>query len=924
MTAMMEPTGYEDATTDQKWVAAMKEELNMIEKNQTWELVDRSKDKKAIGVKWVYRSKLNSDGSVNKYKARLVVKGYAQMFGVDFSKIFAPVARMDTIRMLLAVATQKDWVVHQLDVKSSFLNGHLEEEIFVEQPQGSRKELIDKFKEEMKDVFEMTDLGNMTFFLGMQVQQKQNEIFVCQQKYAKEVLKKFNMEECKSTATPMNQKEKFCQEDGVEKVNERMYRSLIGYLMYLTATRRISFFMVIQIVIGLDALTICEAPQKQEVIAQSTAEAEYVAAVAAVNQTLWIRKLLTDLHMKQEESTQIFVDNQAAISIANNPMFESKLVEEIVNNVLKKLSYMPKNDDCYDHNFIGIESRVEKMEQLSKDKQVVGIWGMGGIDDFNHLKNLAGERDLYCEGSRIIVTSRDRQQNLSKEGYMELSKKATSYAGGNPLALKVLGSHLFDMTIEEWKSELEKLKGENKYRVERTLEAFGFYPKSGIPRLIKKSLISISSVNQIHMHDLLEQMGKDIVNEECKQPGGRNRLWNYKDISHLLTIETGTENVEGILLYTPQSCNLKLSATAFMKMCNLRFVKVTNSGGLGQVLLPNNFEFCAQTLRYLCWDHYPLESLPLNFWPNNLVELHMRGSRLIQLWNGGDKPLGNLKLMDLSCSDDLIRIPGLSSIAPNLEFLYLEGCESLVEIPSLQNLGKLTELDLCECHKVKDCPEIPCNIKFLNLDYTGIEQLPSSIRHLSQLAILSLQWCKALESLPSGIASLPESIKQLSKLKELGLSGCESLISLPELPSCLELLFASDCHSLESASISFHSLEYEDENEEADKIEDESKDEYEEADENEGGKSEDEYFFEDCKFLNFSEGVNLNKKVMEDVFEAHLTRFDEECIVKASFYFTIDDDIDDIAECGLYHLLVWFLTTFRSAFEKEMEDYTGE
>ncbi len=134
MIAMMEPTGYEDATTDQKWVAAMKEELNMIEKNQMWELVDKPKDKKAIGVKWVYKSKLNFDGSVNKYKARLVVKGYAQMFGVDFSETFAPVARMDTIRMLLAVAAQKGWVVHQLDVKSAFLNGYLEEEIFVEQP----------------------------------------------------------------------------------------------------------------------------------------------------------------------------------------------------------------------------------------------------------------------------------------------------------------------------------------------------------------------------------------------------------------------------------------------------------------------------------------------------------------------------------------------------------------------------------------------------------------------------------------------------------------------------------------------------------------------------------------------------------------------------------------------------------------------
>ncbi|XP_057989230.1 disease resistance protein RPV1-like [Hevea brasiliensis] len=712
--------------------------------------------------------------------------------------------------------------------------------------------------------------------------------------------------------------------------------------------------------------------------------------------------------------------------------YESKLVEEIINDVLEKFSYMPKNDDSYDRNLIGIESRVEKVEWLINDKQVMGIWGMGGIgkttiaqevfrrnknkfdghcfvenvretmtkqssksvrdkiicqllrdknlhidtsdldvftrrrlqsikifivfddvDDFNHLKNLAGERDLYCEGSRIIVTSRYRQvleyvcskdgiyevenlihsqglelfslhafkQNLPKEGYMELSEKATTYAGFNPLALKVLGSHLFNMGIEEWKSELKKLKGEslekiqyvlktsndelgkiekkifldvacffkgqNKDEVERTLEVFGFYPKSGIPRLINKSLITVSSLNEIHMHDLLEQMGKDIVIKECKQPGGCSRLWNYEDISHVLTTEMGTENVEGILLYTPWSCSLKLSATAFMKMCNLRFVKVTRDPRNiiefcpSQVHLPHNFEFCPQMLRYLHWDYYPLESLPLNFWPNNLVELYMRHSKLIQLWNGGDKvqfirTLGNLKLMDLSYSYNLIGIPDLSSIAPNLEFLYLKGCSSLVEIPSLQNL------------------KIPRNIKF----YTGIERLPSSIKHLSQLFKLSLNRCDKLVTLPSSIgnlkrleglhlgqcsrlvtipssigelkcleklflsycsnlASLPDSIKQLSKLKQLVLSRCVSLKSLPELPSCLKYLIASDCPSLESASISFHFLEHEDENEEADKSEDENEEAY---------KSE----FEDCAFLNFSDCVKLNKKVMEDVFEAHL------------------------------------------------------
>ena len=106
----------------------------MIEKNDTWELVNRSQHKKPIGVKWIYRTKLNADGSINKYKARLVMKRYAQVFGVDFSETFAPVARLDTIRLLLALSAQKGWKVYQLDVKSAFLNGYLQEEIFVEQP----------------------------------------------------------------------------------------------------------------------------------------------------------------------------------------------------------------------------------------------------------------------------------------------------------------------------------------------------------------------------------------------------------------------------------------------------------------------------------------------------------------------------------------------------------------------------------------------------------------------------------------------------------------------------------------------------------------------------------------------------------------------------------------------------------------------
>ncbi|PNX58743.1 reverse transcriptase, partial [Trifolium pratense] len=111
-------------------------EIEAIKKNKTWELTDLPKGQKTIGVKWVYKTKLNEKGEIDKFKARLVVKGYKQEHGVDYEEVFAPVARQDTIRLVVSLAAQNSWPVFQLDVKSAFLNGELVEQVYIEQPPG--------------------------------------------------------------------------------------------------------------------------------------------------------------------------------------------------------------------------------------------------------------------------------------------------------------------------------------------------------------------------------------------------------------------------------------------------------------------------------------------------------------------------------------------------------------------------------------------------------------------------------------------------------------------------------------------------------------------------------------------------------------------------------------------------------------------
>lgn len=272
---MLEPKKFNEASEDKDWIKAMNEELDQIGKNNTWELVPRLTDKNVIGTKWVFKNKMNEQVKTVRNKSRLVYKGYAQVEGQDFDETFAPVARLQAIRMFLAYACHKNLKVYQMDVKSAILNGDLEEDVYMDQPEGFqlkynpdyvctlkkalyglkqapwawycrldkylqnegfKKDTIDSnlyvksegnnllvvlvyvddiifgssndayvlwFTNVMQAEFEMSMIGELSFFLGLQITQTTEGLFLSQEKYLKEVLKGFQMEDSSPVSTPM-------------------------------------------------------------------------------------------------------------------------------------------------------------------------------------------------------------------------------------------------------------------------------------------------------------------------------------------------------------------------------------------------------------------------------------------------------------------------------------------------------------------------------------------------------------------------------------------------------------------------------------------------------------------------------------------------------------------------------------------------
>ncbi|XP_020964588.1 TMV resistance protein N isoform X2 [Arachis ipaensis] len=460
---------------------------------------------------------------------------------------------------------------------------------------------------------------------------------------------------------------------------------------------------------------------------------------------------------------------------------------------------------------------------------------LDNVDVPRQLELLAINRNMLGNGSRIIITTRDRHiltayeadviyeipllneddarelflsacpDATNYEGYTELIPRVLEYAGGLPLAIRVLASFLGSCDITVWKDTLNRLRKVPSFEVIKILQisfdgldqeekeiflhiacffhgkkldfvievlnCCGFFARIGIQALMDKSLI-IKNEEEIHMHDLLQEMGKEIVRQECPEnPASRSRLWRYEDFSFTLKSKNEASKVKAIVLYEDASISKHedLNIEGLSKMTNLELLIVYHQHFSGKpTSLPNK-------LRYLLWDGYPSSSLP-SFEPyNRLVQLNLPNSRIKRLWNGS-QVFRSLERVDLSYSKELKETPNFEG-CPSLKRLDLTGCTNLVQVhPSIRDLKELAYLSFRDCDKLVT----------LNLDHKC---------KLSSLKVLDLYSCKNLKNTPdftglpnlehidlgecTRLSTVHDSIGTLVNLTYLNVQGCIKL-KLPD------------------------------------------------------------------------------------------------------------------------------------------------
>ncbi|BBH07832.1 transposable element gene [Prunus dulcis] len=453
----LEPTTVSAALKDPKWRKAMSDECDALVQNGTWELVPPDPTQNIVGCKWVFRIKRNSDGSIDRFKARLVAKGFHQRPGVDYLDTFSPVVKPTTVRVVLSLAVSRGWSLRQLDVNNAFLQGHLSEHVYMQQPPGFvdqdhpsyvcklRKaiyglkqaprawyhelrtflldygfqnsyadtslfvltvagqsmyilvyvddliitgvhtKMIDSFVAVLANRFSIKDLGQLSYFLGVEVVPNQQGILLSQRRYILDILARTHMTDAKPVLTPIPTSPPLLK-SGTALPDPTEYRTIVGSLQYLLITRPDLAFAVnklsqymhtpttdhwnfvkrllrylcgtinegLQIhrqsplnlhaysdadwagdkndfsstsayVIYLGRNPVSWSSKKQQTVARSSTEAEYRSVANAAAELNWLCYLLTDLRVRLPCCPVIYCDNVGATQLCSNPVFHSRM-----------------------------------------------------------------------------------------------------------------------------------------------------------------------------------------------------------------------------------------------------------------------------------------------------------------------------------------------------------------------------------------------------------------------------------------------------------------------------------------------------------------------------------------------------------------------------------------------------------------------
>ncbi|MED6119791.1 hypothetical protein PIB30_014838 [Stylosanthes scabra] len=492
-----------------------------------------------------------------------------------------------------------------------------------------------------------------------------------------------------------------------------------------------------------------------------------ILGIGGIGKTTIAKAIYNEIHRRFEGHCFLPDIRESWKQSTNRVHLQEQLVSDIYKTTKIKI-----------HN---IESGKFILQNRLPGKRLLLI--LDDVDELDQLRALCGSREWFSPGSRIIITTRNKhllkvieadhmpkisemdndesiehfrwhafKEKTPEEDMLELSKKVVAYCGGLPLAHEVIGSLLLNKKKKFWESVLEKLTRIPNHEVQKKLRisfdslsddtekeifldiAFFFIgmdrhdvinileeydAEMGISNLVDRNLVMVDNKNKLSMHDLLRDMGREVVREKFpKEPEERSRLWLQKEVLEVLQKHIGTKALEGLTLKLTNTICLKTEA--FKEMKKLRLLQ------LAGVQLGGDFEYISRDLRWLYWHGFPLKYMPSNFSQTSLVSIELESSSLKLLWKE-PKLLESLKILNLSHSQYLTQTPNFSYL-PNLEKLLLNDCPRLTAISeTIEHLKNILLINLEDC--------------------TSLSNLPRSFYKLKSLKTLIISRCSMIDKL---------------------------------------------------------------------------------------------------------------------------------------------------------------------------------